>query len=95
VYLKFWLEKSLGITPKVLYVKLKKDIEFKPNLVYFLEATLESQLDGSLVSEAIKGNGSGDFANLTKTDGFLILPQNKTSFLKGEIFPFIPFRIKF
>lgn len=94
MYLRFWLQKSLGLTPETLHVKLKNDVEFKPDLVYFLEATLESQPDGSLVAEAIKGNGSGDFANLVKTDGFLILPQNKSRFFANEVYPFVSYRAK-
>ena len=94
MYLQFWLLKSLNIAQETLYVKLKNDIEFAPDLVYFLEATLESQADGSLVAKATKGNGSGDFANLVKTDGFLILPQNKSQFFANEIYPFVPYRTK-
>ncbi len=94
MYLRFWLQKSLGMEPETLYVKLKNDVEFKPDLVYFLEAALESEADGSLVAEAIKGNGSGDFANLVKTDGFLILPQNKTQFFANEVYPFVSYRTK-
>jgi molybdopterin molybdotransferase len=92
MYLQFWLQQSLGIEQEVLYVKLKNDVEFKPDLVYFLEATLESSPDGSLVAKAIKGNGSGDFANLVKTDGFLILPQNKSQFFANEVYPFVSYR---
>ncbi len=94
MYLQFWLQKSLGKTGEPLYVKLKNDVEFQPNLVYFLEATLESSKDGTLLANAIKGNGSGDFANLVKTDGFLILPQNKSQFFANEVYPFVPYRSK-
>ena len=94
MYLQFWLQKSLGVESKTLYVQLKNDVEFKPDLVYFLEATLESTTDGKLVAEAINGNGSGDFANLVKTDGFLILPQNKSHFFANEAYPFVTYRIK-
>jgi len=94
MYLKFWLQESLGVKQERLYVKLKNDIEFKPDLVYFLEATLESETDGSLVAKAIRGNGSGDFANLVKTDGFLILPQNKSQFFANEVYPFVSYRTK-
>ncbi len=94
MYLKFWLQKSLGIATETLFVKLKNDVAFKPDLVYFLEAKLESQPDGSLIAEAIKGNGSGDFANLVKTDGFLILPQNKSQFFANEVYPFVSYRTK-
>ena len=92
MYLQFWLQQSLGIEQEVLHVRLKNDVEFKPDLVYFLEATLESSPDGSLVAKAIKGNGSGDFANLVKTDGFLILPQNKSQFFANEVYPFVSYR---
>lgn len=94
MYLRFWLQRSLGIEPKTLFVKLKNDVTFKPDLVYFLEAKLESNPDGSLIAEAIKGNGSGDFANLVKTDGFLILPQNKSHFFANDAYPFVPYRHK-
>lgn len=94
MYLQFWLQKSLAIEQERLYVTLKKDVEFKPDLVYFLEATLESTPDGKLVANAIKGNGSGDFANLVKTDGFLILPQNKSQFFANEVYPFVSYRTK-
>jgi molybdopterin molybdotransferase len=94
MYLQFWLQKTLAIEQETLYVKLKNDIAFKPDLVYFLEATLESQPDGTLLANAIKGNGSGDFANLVKTDGFLILPQNKSQFFANEVYPFVPYRSK-
>jgi len=74
---------------------LNTDVQFNPNLVYFLEATLESKMDGTLVANPIKGNGSGDFANLVQTDGFLVLPQNKSEFKKGEVYPFVSYRSKF
>ncbi len=93
VYVNFWLRKSLNLQTKTQYVRLKNDIEFKPNLVYFLEATVENLPDGSLVATAIKGNGSGDFSKLVKTDGFLILPQNKSQFLADEVYPFVSYRI--
>ncbi len=95
VYLRYWLDKSLNIHRPPLYVSLKKDTQFAPDLVYFLEARLESCPDGTLLADPVKGNGSGDFANLVKTDGFLILPQNKSKFKKGESYLFVPYRAKF
>ncbi len=94
MYLKFWLQKSLGVESETLFVRLANDVAFKPELVYFLEATLKSTEEGTLVATAIKGNGSGDFANLVKTDGFLILPQNKSQFIANEVYPFVSYRSK-
>lgn len=85
----------MGLEPETLYVKLKNDVEFSPDLIYFLEAALESAPDGKLVADPIKGNGSGDFANLVRTDGFLMLPQEKSNFSKGEVYPFVTYRSKF
>lgn len=95
VYLKFWLEKCLGIETPSLYVRLAKEVRFEPNLTYFLEARLESTPDGVLQADPVIGNGSGDFANLVQTDGFLILPQNKNIFKKGETYLFVPYRSRF
>ncbi|MGB5508842.1 molybdopterin molybdotransferase MoeA [Robiginitalea sp.] len=92
IYLRFWLYKSLGLDITPMYVSLKNDITFTPDLVYFLEARLESNPDGTLQADPISGNGSGDFANLVKTDGFLVLPQNKSEFKQGEVYLFVPYR---
>ncbi|MGB5553232.1 MAG: molybdopterin molybdotransferase MoeA [Flavobacteriaceae bacterium] len=92
VYIRFWLKKSLNLAPKTVYAELKNDVIFEPDLVYFLEAKLASRADGKLVADPVKGNGSGDFANLVHADGFIILPQGKSKFLKGEAYPFIPYR---
>ncbi len=92
IYLRFWLIKSLGIAETIFYAALSEDVHFKPDLIYFLEAKTESKTDGCLIAVPLKGNGSGDFANLVKADGFLILPQNKTVFMKGEVYPFVPYR---
>lgn len=95
VYLKYWLDKCLGLEAPPLYARLKKDVWFEPNLVYFLEARLESTPEGVLEADPVLGNGSGDFANLVQTDGFLVLPQNKNVFKKGEAYLFVPYRTPF
>ena len=63
--------------------------------MYFLEARLESTPEGVLEADPLIGNGSGDFANLVRTDGFLILPQNKNEFKKGETYLFVTYRTPF
>ena len=93
-YIRFWLYKSLGIPEEQLKAELLNDVSFKPNLVYFPEARLSVNEKGTLMAQVILGNGSGDFANLVKTDGFMVLPQEKSEFKKGEVYPFIPYRKK-
>ena len=91
-YISYWLIKSLGIPLEPTFVELQSDLHFKPDLVYFLQAKLESLPNGKLAATPIKGNGSGDFANLVNADGFLILPQGKSEFKRGEVFEFIRYR---
>ncbi len=92
IYIRFWMYRALGITPDTLYVKLVEDVIFPPELTYFPEAKIRSLKDGTLTATVIKGNGSGDFTNLTRTDGFLILPRDKELFAAGERYPFVPYR---
>ena len=94
IYIGFWLQKSLALPIKKTYVELKNDVHFKPDLYYFLEAKIENRSDGKLIADPVKGNGSGDFANLVNADGFLVLPQDKDHFKKGEVYEFIGYRTK-
>ncbi len=93
VYVRYWLMQSLHIEDIPLYATLAEDVTFKPDLIYFTEAKLHCDTSGTLWAEPIFGNGSGDFVNLVYTDGFLILPQEKQHFKKGEVYPFLPYRI--
>jgi len=93
-YVRFWLLRSLNLEEEKIYAELSEDLNFKPDLVYFIQAKVKSTSDGKLSATPVFGNGSGDFANLVHADGFLILPQGKDIFNKGEVYPFIPYRIK-
>ena len=92
VYLKFWLRKSLGLNANLGYVKLSNDVTFKKPLTYFLECSVKCNVSGERIAETFKGNGSGDFANMTMADGFIVLPEEKNEFLAGEVYPYIPYR---
>jgi len=93
-YFRFWLQKSMRIDDDPMYVTLSEDITFNRDLIFFTEVKLSSQPDGTLSATPIFGNGSGDFINLVNTDGFVILPQEKNIFKKGEVYPFISYRNK-
>jgi molybdopterin molybdotransferase len=71
--------------------QLMADVNFTPPLTYFLQVHTEIK-DGALLAHPHEGGGSGDFANLRAVDGFLELPLEKSTFKKGEVYPFIPFR---
>lgn len=92
VYLKHWLNVSLGQTTDLAHVKLSNDVRFSPSLTCFLECKTKITPNGEFIAETFKGNGSGDFANMTLADGFIVLPEEKNEFLAGEVYPYIPYR---
>ncbi|OEK04692.1 molybdopterin molybdotransferase MoeA [Roseivirga misakiensis] len=92
IYIRHWLELSLGIQTSPIYVKLNQDIEFMPPLTYFLECSVESNERGELEATPIRGHGSGDFANMSQANGFIILPSDKNKFKKGEVYPYLFYR---
>lgn len=92
-YFKAWLNRSLKIahlnTP---YAILGADVHFKPNLTYFLEVKLDFSPTGEIIAVPVKGNGSGDLANLVDADAFIELPMGRDDFHKGEKYPILTYR---
>ncbi len=87
VYFYPWYYASLGSVPKIKTAILTEEVTFKPELTYFLQVKLSSK-DGQLFATPIKGNGSGDLANLVHADGFIELPKtNETLYTKGNVYP--------
>jgi len=87
-----WYYKSAGLTfENTQYAILSEDFYFKPELTYFLQVKL-NQNEGKLMATPVAGKGSGDLANLADADAFLELPDNRSNFIKGEIFPVIIYR---
>ncbi len=92
VYFYDWYYTSVGIKPKKETAILAEDVNFKPNLTYFLQVKLSYRF-GHLIATPIKGNGSGDLASLVSTDGFIEIPKTEeTEFKKGSVFPVIKYR---
>lgn len=94
-YIHPWLKVSQGLPYHLPFVRLKEDIHFKPDLTYFLECSTSVSDQAIIEAETFKGNGSGDFANMTQADGFVVLPQGKTEFKAGEVYPYIAYRSTF
>jgi len=87
-----WYQGSMGIHVKEKKMAiLNENFTFKPTLTYFLQVKLQ-QKEGKIYASPISGKGSGDLANLVDTDGFLELPDDRTTFTKGEVFPLIQYR---
>ena len=71
---------------------LDGEVTFKPDLTYFLEVKLAYSQEGHLLAQPVKGNGSGDLANLVDADAFIVLPRGRDQFFKGEVHPVIFYR---
>ena len=82
------LQKACGIKPQDSFALLEEDIHFKKNFCLFQAVTVSFDETGRLRASPVFSNGSGDFFNLAKSDGFLQLPMDKTIYKKGEVFPF-------
>ncbi len=92
VYFYEWYHKSVGIDYKSQTAILSEDVNFRPNLTYFLQVKLFNE-NGILKATPIKGNGSGDLASLVHADGFIELPKTEELvFKKGNVFPVISYR---
>ncbi|MDP3359337.1 MAG: molybdopterin molybdotransferase MoeA [Lutibacter sp.] len=91
-YFNPWYYKSVGLNfENKQQAILSEDFYFKPELTYFLQVKL-NQVEGKLMATPISGKGSGDLANLADADAFLELPDNRSNFTKGEVFPVITYR---
>jgi molybdopterin molybdotransferase len=87
-----WLQATLGLKAQsYIYAILDSDINFQPELEYFLQVKLQVNNQGQLMASPIEGNGSGDFANLADTNAFMQLPLEKNEFKKGEIYKVLVF----
>lgn len=93
VYLLEWLRLSMGLkNENQPHGILAEDVQFKPALTYFLEVKLAYTHDGQIIAHPMRGNGSGDLANLTNADAFIKLPQGKELYKKGESYPIYIYR---
>jgi len=87
-----WYYKSMGLSSEnKQQAILTEDYFFKPNLTYFLQVKLHQE-NGQVLATPVTGKGSGDLANLVDSDAFLELPDDRTNFTKGEVFPLIKYR---
>jgi len=92
-YFKTWLDVFFKMkTVQLKSYSLLEDVHFKPDLTYFLPVKLVAIKDIEVKAKPSKGNGSGDFANLTNVDGFLELPKGKDLYKKGSYYPYFNFR---
>lgn len=92
-YFRQWLSRSIQLNEQPWpNAQLSEAVTFKRDLTYFLEVSLASDASGTLIATPVKGNGSGDLANLVDVDAFMVLPQAQEQFAAGEAYPVIVYR---
>lgn len=86
-YVLPWLRQSIDLeSMNFQYAKLSEGIIFKPTLTYFLQVKLTVDENATQWATPVRGNGSGDFANLIHANGFIELNADKTHFKESKIF---------
>ena len=67
---------------------LSEDIPFEKDFSLFCPVKTLLTRGSTLKAHPLSLNGSGDFAGLGKSDGFLQLPSHKSLYKKGETYPY-------
>ncbi len=70
-----------------VFASLIEPVEFRPKLTCFLPVKLVSNTTGQLLAMPIRTNTSGDFAALSRTDGYIELPLEDSEFPEGTVAP--------
>lgn len=76
-----------------VFAALTEPVEFPPQLTCFLPVKLLSNTGGQLLAMPIRTNTSGDFASLSKTDGYIELPLEESEFPAGTVAPLYRWRM--
>jgi molybdopterin molybdotransferase len=66
------------------FAALTQDVSFKPELTCFLPVKLLSNTGGQVLAMPVQTNTSGDFAALSRTDGYVELPHEGSLFAAGS-----------
>ena len=90
-YVRPWLIAGMsGTWPRPAKAVLGEAIEFGPPLTRFVQVSTTTNEQGRLVARPALQHGSGDYASLTGTDGFVELVAGEDRFPAGHLAPFYP-----
>ena len=84
------IQTALGGPPAVQRVALATDVEFAPDLCWFLPVAIDP-ISGA--AQPRPTNTSGDFIGLRGTTGFVELPRGRSHYPAGESFSYWPWRV--
>ncbi|BBM85953.1 molybdopterin molybdotransferase MoeA [Candidatus Uabimicrobium amorphum] len=88
-YVVPYLNKCCSLPQRPSFAVLKSDFNFRKNLTYFLPVKIEN-IQGQLVADPCPTAGSGDYASLIGTHGYVKLDANTNYFAKQTLVPFYP-----
>lgn len=74
--------------PALNYVQLKETIKAKPNLSLFCPVVLENSNAHTKLATPISNHGSGDYAALTLSSGFVELEARESPYVMGDYVPY-------
>lgn len=88
-----WIKMNIGFKNAFEFnvVRLKNTYSKKGSLSFYLPVCLKIE-DGTLWANPIKNNGSGDFAGLTKADGWFLIPSDLNEVADEFLGKYIPFK---
>ncbi len=85
-YILPYLNQSSGLDATAAeFAVLDEDVEVKTPLTYFLPVKIAYHPDGRLAASPVHTHGSGDYASLAKSDGFVELKEDTCRFPKGSV----------
>ncbi len=88
-YLLPWLWRSLGMTePLPLQLPLSQPMKGLDNLTLFAAVRRQARADGSWEVHSFRVQGSGDFAGLAGSQGFVEIPAGRSQVETGELLPY-------
>ncbi len=83
-YVLPYLRKASGVREDVVeYATLMEDVQVKTSLTYFLPVKIICGTDGRITATPVYPNGSGDYASLAQSDGFIELGADTYDFPQG------------
>ena len=86
-----FLSRAAGLkTAAEKYAVLGEDVDISTALTYFLPVRLISSRDGRMTALPVFLSGSGDYASLARSDGFIELPEGAGRFPKAGVHRFYP-----
>ncbi|MBT9547186.1 MAG: molybdopterin molybdotransferase MoeA [Candidatus Sericytochromatia bacterium] len=72
---------------KIKYAILVDKYQFNKNMTCFLPVLVNYSESGQILASPLPGNGSGDFASLAGSDGFLEMPPGPCEYEVGKAYP--------